>query len=141
MTSTVLLEERVLKTDALGRVKTPPERREALLDEFEKSGMSGTKFALFIGVKYQTWASWVQMRRRRQRRSIGSSKAVEGRAPAVRFVEAMAQTEAGEASHGRSRLRLELPGGAHLEITTLEQARWAGELLRVLRNKEPAHGC
>ena len=56
MTSTTLREERVLKTDVLGRVKTPPERREALLDEFEKSGMSGVKFAQFIGVKYQTWA-------------------------------------------------------------------------------------
>jgi hypothetical protein len=28
----------ILKVDARGRVQTPPERREALLDEFERLG-------------------------------------------------------------------------------------------------------
>jgi hypothetical protein len=58
MTSTPLLEERVLKADVLGSVQTPSERREALLDEFEKSGMSGAKLATFIGVKCQTLVNW-----------------------------------------------------------------------------------
>lgn len=35
----------VLKTDVLGRVKTGTQQREAMLDEFERSGLSGTKFA------------------------------------------------------------------------------------------------
>ena len=56
MTS-LTLEDQVLKTDTLGRVKTPVERREALLNEFEGSGMSGVKFAEYIGIKYQTFAS------------------------------------------------------------------------------------
>jgi len=34
----------ILRTDARGWVHTPAERREALLNEFEKSGMSGKKF-------------------------------------------------------------------------------------------------
>jgi hypothetical protein len=50
----------VLKTDALGRVRTPAERREQLLDEFEKSGASGQQFAELAGIKYQTFATWVQ---------------------------------------------------------------------------------
>jgi hypothetical protein len=29
------------KTDALGRVRKPKDRREAILDAFERSGMSG----------------------------------------------------------------------------------------------------
>ncbi len=51
---------RVLKTDVLGRVKTGAGQREAILDEFERSGLSGTKFAAVAGIKYATLASWVQ---------------------------------------------------------------------------------
>ena len=53
---------KILKTDALGRVRTPAARRQQLLDEFEKSGASGAKFAELVGVKYQTFASWMQGR-------------------------------------------------------------------------------
>ena len=40
MTNTTVPDE-VLKTDVLGRVHTPRARREALLEEFERSGVSG----------------------------------------------------------------------------------------------------
>jgi hypothetical protein len=43
-----MLEPAILKTDALGRVRTPRERREALLEEFEKSGMSGMSGTEFV---------------------------------------------------------------------------------------------
>jgi hypothetical protein len=36
----------VLKTDVLGRVKTSAARREQVLGEFERSGLSGQKFAV-----------------------------------------------------------------------------------------------
>jgi hypothetical protein len=58
MTNTTLPEE-LLKSDVLGRVRTPVDRREALLDEFERSGLTGQKFAALVGVKYQTFASWI----------------------------------------------------------------------------------
>jgi hypothetical protein len=41
-----------MTTDARGRVRVPVERREALLDEFERSGLSGVKFAQMAGLKY-----------------------------------------------------------------------------------------
>jgi len=44
----------ILKSDKLGCVQVPPERREAILDEFERSGMSGIAFARHHGIKYQT---------------------------------------------------------------------------------------
>ena len=34
----------ILKADAKGRVRVPRERQEALLDELERSGLSGAKF-------------------------------------------------------------------------------------------------
>lgn len=51
----------ILKTDALGQVRTPAARRERLLDESERSGMSGLAFAEFVGIKCQTFATWVQL--------------------------------------------------------------------------------
>ena len=38
--NTTPADEAMLKTDVLGRVKTPQERREQLLDEFERSGLT-----------------------------------------------------------------------------------------------------
>jgi hypothetical protein len=54
----------ILKTDVLGRVKRHKEQREQLLDEFEKSGLSGQKFTALAGVRYSTFATWIQKRRR-----------------------------------------------------------------------------
>jgi hypothetical protein len=54
----------ILKRDVLGRVTISKERREALLDEFERSGLKGLPFARLVGVNYQSFASWIQKRRR-----------------------------------------------------------------------------
>lgn len=43
---------------------TPPEQRKAILDEFERSGLPAAQFAARVGVKYQTFATWVQKRRK-----------------------------------------------------------------------------
>jgi transposase len=55
----------ILKVDRMGRVRVPRERRRALLVEFERSGMSAVEFAKWSGVKYQTFATWVQKKRGR----------------------------------------------------------------------------
>ena len=60
MTNTTLPDE-VLQRDAMGRVRTALDaRREALLEEFEGSGVSAKEFAALVGVTCQTFASWVQ---------------------------------------------------------------------------------
>lgn len=41
----------LLKTDTLGRVRTPRARREALVAEYERGGMSAVAFAKWSGVK------------------------------------------------------------------------------------------
>ena len=38
-------EVTIMKTDKLGRIQTTPEQREAWLDAFEHSGISGAEFA------------------------------------------------------------------------------------------------
>jgi hypothetical protein len=134
MTNTTELTttEQLLKTDALGRVRTPVARREMLLDEFEKSGLSGKKFAAMTGVSYQTFASWIQKRRRSRGdyEKLREGKAV-GRPKKMQWVEAVI----GGGSRGKpvgKALNLELPGGMRLEIADEQQAVLAGRLIREL---------
>jgi hypothetical protein len=48
--------EQILNQDAQGRVLVTQERRESLLAEYDHSGMSGVKFAQYVGIKYSTLA-------------------------------------------------------------------------------------
>jgi hypothetical protein len=123
--------EQVLKSDTLGRVRTPVERRKELLAEFERSGLSGKKFAALVGVKYSTFAFWLQQRRR---------KAASAAKPAdtVRWLEAV--VEKAQDSGGKTGLALvaELPAGARLEIHDVRQAQLAAALLRSLASPQPS---
>lgn len=116
-------DEVVLKTDKLGRMQTPAARREQVLDEFERSGLSGKKFAALIGVKYPTLATWAAKRRRER----GMPPVVK-RSKSVRWLEAVVEPNRGD----QSPLVLELPGGAKVEIKNAQQAALAGALLRSL---------
>jgi hypothetical protein len=110
----------VLKTDKRGRVQTPVARREQLLDEYERSGVSGKQFAALVGVKYQTLATWASKRRRA--RGMASVRRSRG----VRLLEALVEEE----PRDKKPLLLELPGGARMEIRDPGQAALAGALLR-----------
>ena len=131
---------KILKTDALGRVRTPAARREQLLDEFEKSGVSGVKFAQLTGLKYQTLATWLQARRKRS----AAARPKPEKAPAiptVRWLEAVAGKpldpvhDAGAAPM----LPVQLPGGARLEISCASQIPLAVALFREL--EKPSASC
>ena len=118
----------ILKTDTKGRVQTPPARRESLLDEFERSGLSGSKFAALVGIKYQTFAAWAA-RRRKHATTKSSAKPVDP----VRWFEAVVQ-EAQPVTHKTSGVVLRLPGGAQLELTDSKQVTLAAALLRALES-------
>ena len=71
------------RPDRLGRVRTPRARREELLAEYARSGLSQAAFARRAGVRYPTFAHWVQERRR----GGGDAVAAPAAAPSPRFVE------------------------------------------------------
>lgn len=120
----------ILKTDSRGRVRTPPERREALLAEFERSGLSGAKFSAMVGVRYQTFATWVQQRKGRGRRA---GKGRGGKSVSlVEVVPAVVRSEAGGAA-----LRIVLPGGAALEVREGSQVELVVQLLKALGSGTP----
>ena len=113
-----------LKVDATGRVWTPREQREAVLDEFERSGLPASKFAAHIGVEYPTFASWVQ--KRRQRRGKGTAHPRQEHA-ALKWVEATVDETKAVAA---GTLVVYLPGGARIEVADPAQAALAAQLLR-----------
>ena len=127
MTDMQKSEAAILKTDGRGRVQTPAARRESLLDEFERSGLSGPKFAALVGVKYQTFAAW-SARRRQHATTKSPTKPVDP----VRWLEAVVQEAQAPVSPKTSAVILRLPGGAQLELADSKQVTLAAALLRAL---------
>ena len=131
-------ESVILKTDRQGRVRTPLTQREALLDAFECSGLSGMKFAALHGVKYPSFANWVQQRKRRRSMTAAStgpeSGAGEVAGPGgtvVQWWEGVVDHGAGQtnrAAGARCGLQLHLPGGVACGWKSPLPTTWAGRL-------------
>jgi len=64
------------KRDRRGRRIMPRERMEALLREYETSGLTQAEFARRAGVKYPTFAGWVHARRAQPGRREGGARMV-----------------------------------------------------------------
>jgi hypothetical protein len=108
-----------------------PFAREALLEEYDRSGMRGVKFAQYLGIKYSTLAHWLQSRRRRRgrekllleaRADAAVGKSTEG------WIEAVVEGSAPRVSAGGS-LRIYFAGGAYAQINSAGEAALAVELL------------
>lgn len=96
------------RRDRRGRKSWPKHRREELLADYERSGLSQAAFARREGVRYPTFAHWVQ-RARREPRAHGAT----GHAPqqvATRFAEVRFGAQ-GPAPSGAPELSVTLPGG------------------------------
>lgn len=112
---------KLLRTDRRGRVRTPRERQEELLAEYEGSGASAAAFAKMCGVNYQTFVGWV--RRRKRERAAGKVKVVP-------LVEVTVAAEC----EGRAvcPVVVQLPGGAQVALSAREQVPLVVELVRAL---------
>ena len=106
--------------DTKGRVRTSKEQRRVILAEFARSGLSATQFARQTGLKYSTFALWVQRYRRTKR---------SGRQPPVRLLEAVVTPAPSLAA-----VLVQLPGGAHLELREVSQVPLVVALVRALEN-------
>jgi transposase-like protein len=104
--------------DTKGRLRASKEQRRVILAEFEQSGMSAAQFAQRTGLKYSTFAAWVQRYRRVKRPE---------RKPAIRLLEAVVAPAA-----PASGLQLHLPNGARLELSEASQIPLAAALVRAL---------
>lgn len=107
----------ILKQDRMGRVRVPVERRQELLEAYDRSAMSAAEFAAHVGVKYPTMAAWIQ-RRRKEKGAPGG----------VKWMEAVVGEEAREAG----RLVVEVGGGWRMVVENAGAARLAAEVLKHL---------
>jgi hypothetical protein len=138
MTLTIApVDGQILKRDSAGRVRTPRERREAILKEFDQSGMSGQKFAKWAGIKYTTFANWLQQRRKQCQAQVPSGDEATDE---VRWVEAVV----GNRRRQKPGLKPATPGlivhgsgGVRIEIHEEKQVDWAAKLLRQLHGAGP----
>lgn len=115
----------ILKVDEAGRVQTPREKRREIVEEFERSGMTGAQFARHIGVKYATMMAWVQARKREREEPA--------RQGGPQWLEAVVEREEAVSEA----LTIEVPGGLRLRVGGADQAAWAGQVLRVLGFGQP----
>src|SRR5689334_8153543 len=132
----------IFKTDTAGRLRVPRARREALLDEFERSGSSGAQFAAYVGVKCSTFAAWAHKRRRQKALAAAgapSDESTKTAAEPIRWWETVLES-AGKPSSEAGVLQVHLPGGAQLDIANAQQAGLAAVLLEKL-GRLGAKGC
>jgi len=143
----------ILKRDATGRVHYSPEQREALLDEFERSGLKGAAFVRTIGISYPTFASWIQQRRHARGDYRLQRPMVAAGAPrAPRWIEASMADRLLTGSHPSvpygslsgsavaqpvTPLRVELPCGSRLLVGDAQQAELAVRIIQALASSPP----
>jgi len=119
----------IIKTDEVGRRQTPAARRERLLDEFDRSGLSAARFAAVTGLKYSTFAAWVH---RRRKQPAAAAKVAAKSADPVRWLEAVVATAQTAGEPISAVVVLQLPGGVRLVVADERQAALAAMLVRAL---------
>ena len=103
--------------DTKGRVRVTKEQRRTILAEFARSRESAPRFAHRMGLKYSTFAAWVQR--------YGRPK-LPARQPPLRLLEAVV------APPTHLALQVQLPGGARLEIQEASQLPLAAAFVHAL---------
>jgi transposase-like protein len=109
--------------DTKGRVRTSKEQRCHILAEFERGGVSAAEFAKRSGIKYSTFAGWLQRHRRAK---------PKGPSPIVRLLEAVVERPQGGAGSSASSLMVRVAGGTQIEITDAKQIPLVAALVRAL---------
>lgn len=115
------------------------DQRLAVLEQMERSGLSGPQFARVAGIPYQTLATWRQRHKKAgqsQPPAVRLTPAEAGAGPcrSIRLVEVAAAAEPATSA----RLRIDLPGGASTVVADRAQAALAAALIQAL---EVATSC
>jgi transposase-like protein len=118
---------KIQPTDSRGRVRVSRERREELLDEFERSGMTGAQFAKTVGLKYTTFAFW---RQQRQKRKPALTNPPPQKTATVEWLETVIDKAQGSPELSGSALKVRLPSGAVIELSHASQAAVAAAFVR-----------
>ncbi|MCW1924246.1 transposase [Luteolibacter arcticus] len=108
------LEAGLIRTDQLGRLRFSPAQHGLLLDAFDGSGQSASRFAAQHGIKYTTFANWVQQRRAGKGIRPGPDAAAAQAMPLL--LAEVEHDDAGLPQAAGPCLEVLLPGGVRLLI-------------------------
>ena len=121
------------RRDALGRRRTPLERRAELLAAYRTSGLTQRAFARREGINYTTFCTWAQAERRSGKLAVAPAgrkkrqQPVGSEAPGLAFMEVQLSRSAQGAPSGISGLEVRLADG------TLLRGGSAAELAKLVR--------
>ena len=123
--------------DSRKLIRISRKKREAFLAQFDKSGLSGPKFAKQAGIKFTTFANWLQKRRRPRSKTILAQKSVPGTRNKVRWLEAVVDDPQNKEPPmlATATLVVHGPGGVRLELSDDKQVKLAAQLLRELNGR------
>jgi transposase-like protein len=116
--------------DTRGRLRASAEQRRAILAEFQRSGVCAAQFAKVTGLKYSTFAGWVQRYRR------AKSKPAPKR---LRLLEAVIDPSPCKERTSGNIVTVHLPGQVRVELSSLAQVPLVSELLKALQTGQA--GC
>lgn len=116
----------ILRQDAKGRVHTPPEQRNLILEEFDRSGLSAPKFAKLHGINYQTFAGW-----RKRRKGTLNKKSTQTSQKSAEFTFLELES-VNPISSGSSALTIELKGGHKVIVSDDTQIGQVATLIHLL---------
>jgi len=123
MASTQETSTSIIKSDRAGRTRYSQTYKDEVVAAYHQSNMSAAAFAQHCGVKYPTFASWVSKARQPSLVSHGKTKE-DG---SQRFILA----EIG-GSQADAPLKVELPGGVIVHVSSSNQLGLLADLLKAL---------
>jgi hypothetical protein len=125
----------LIKVDCLGRVRTTPQHRVALLAAFESSALGGPEFCRHHGINYQTFATWLQ----KHRRATGAypPDVPSPSPPLLTLAEVELPENGGLSGVVAEAIEIRLPGGTSLLLESVNQLPLVTALLRELTDPRP----
>ena len=126
-----LMNESLLKTDRIGRLRYTPEQKKTMLDAYRASGLSAPRFAAHHGVSYQTLISWIK----KDKQSSVATTSSASPSPFFSLVPAVIEDSGTLAAH--EAMEIALPGGVRLRIASASHIALAVALIRQLEAAKP----
>lgn len=123
------MNENLLKTDMIGRLRFTPEQKKTMVDAYHASGLSAPRFAAQHGVSYQTLIYWIK----KEKQSAASPP--QDSPPFFSLIPTV--IESSETSAAHEAMEVSLPGGARLRITSAKHIALAVALIRELQAVKP----
>jgi transposase-like protein len=120
-----------MKTHKIDRLRHTSEKKKTMIAAYRASGLRTPRFAAHHGMNYQTLVSWIKKDRQ------SSLSAVPGLFPSKLISLIPAVIEGRRNPNANGAMKIFLPGGAKISITSAHHLALAVSLIRELNFSRP----